>query len=166
VPTDRDAPRSADAPLSFGPPAGAPAAAAASTPSAPDANAAGGTTAPARAPGAPLPPLDGLRDAFGALLRAGALAADAPPAAVARSAELRAAVSADVHALRASGLPPEAVVIAVKARARDALRLALADSPPAAGDLAASLLAGDRRQRAEEWLARAVSWCIDEYYSP
>jgi hypothetical protein len=68
--------------------------------------------------------------------------------------------------LRASGLPPEAVVITVKARARDALRLALAGSPPAAADLGPALHSGDRRRRAEEWLARAVTWCIDEYYTP
>lgn len=154
--TDRDAPSSAaDAPLRFSPQTEA------DRPRAADPAPPGEVVAAVPA----LPPLDGWREAFVALLRAGALAADAPPATLARSPDLRAAASADVHALRARGLPPEAVVIAVKARARDALRLALAGSPPGADDLASSLVAGDRRHRAEEWLARAVTWCIDEYYA-
>lgn len=176
MPTDRDAPRPADALTRFGPPpAVSSSAAAAAVPNetrpaepAPAMTPAHDTrsTHETPVPAVRLPPPIALRDAFGALLRSGALTADAPPAAIARSAELRAAVSADVRALRASGLPAEAVVIAMKARARDALRLALAGSPPAAADLPIFLLAGDRHHRAEEWLARAVTWCIDEYYSP
>ncbi|HWJ22545.1 MAG TPA: hypothetical protein VNS52_09375 [Gemmatimonadaceae bacterium] len=180
MPTDRDAPRPADALTRFGPPptvsSGAAAAAAAGVPNETgpaDTTSAMTPTHDTRSthetpvPAVPLSPPIALRDAFGALLRSDALTADALPSAIARSAELRAAVSADVRALRASGLPAEAVVIAMKARARDALRLALAGSPPAAADLPTFLLsAGDRHHRAEEWLARAVSWCIDEYYSP
>lgn len=149
MPTDRGAPRSADAlPL---------------TPSGRSLSSDVGAVSVTPNADA-LPPLEALRTAFDALIRSGALAADAPPPALSRSPALRAAVSADVRALRERGLLPEAVVIAVKARARDALRLAAAGAPPAATDLAASLT-GDRRRRSDEWLACAVTWCIDEYFS-
>jgi hypothetical protein len=151
VPTDRDAPRPADSP----------------------ALDAGTRQALSRSPGPAaaahnadaLPPLDALCAAFDALIRSGALAADAPPPTLERSPALRAAISADVRSLRSRGFLPEAVVIAVKARARDAMRLAAAASPPTATDLAVSFTS-DRRRRSDEWLACSVTWCIDEYFAP
>ncbi|HET7459314.1 MAG TPA: hypothetical protein VFJ74_16810 [Gemmatimonadaceae bacterium] len=149
MPTDRDVPRSSDSPALSG------------------ASRVGARhSGPVRATpnDDALPPLDALCAAFDSLIRSGALAADAPPPSLARSEALRAAVSADVQALRSRGLLPEAVVIAVKARAREALRLAAAASPPTATDLAASLT-GDRRRRSDEWIACAVTYCIDEYFA-
>ena len=67
----------------------------------------------------------------------------------ATNAEVRAAVFAYVATLKSDGLPPERVLVAVKAAARSA---GIPDSP--------WLDIGDGPRR----MSPVVGWCIEEYY--